>query len=93
MPRKSSYPRELRDRAVRMVAEVRPNYEHEYAAIQAVAAKLGIGTAETVRKWVRQAEIDGGRRPGASPPAALAGAADTCHADAPQRRDAASSTR
>jgi len=66
MPRKSSYPRELRDRAVRMVAEVRPNYEHEYAAIQAVAAKLGIGTAETVRKWVRQAEIDGGSRPGVS---------------------------
>jgi transposase-like protein len=35
-----------------MVAEVRPNYEHEYAAMRAVAAKLGIGTAETVRKWV-----------------------------------------
>jgi len=66
MPRKSSYPRELRDRAVRMVAEVRPNYEHECAAMRAVAAKLGIGTAETVRKWVRQAEIDAGRRPGVS---------------------------
>ncbi|GGO17084.1 hypothetical protein GCM10010116_34500 [Microbispora rosea subsp. aerata] len=29
-----------------------------------VAAKLGIGAAETVRTWVRRAEIDAGRRPG-----------------------------
>jgi transposase len=66
MPGRSAYPRELRERAVRMVAEIRPNYEHEYAAITAVAAKLGIGTAETVRKWVRQAQIDAGSRPGVS---------------------------
>ena len=64
MPRRSVYPQELRERAVRMVAEVRPNYEHEYAAISAVAAKLGIGTPETVRKWVRRAEVDSGKRPG-----------------------------
>jgi len=49
-----------------MVAEILPNYETEYAAIQAVAAKLGIGSAETVRKWVRQAEIDNGSRRGVS---------------------------
>jgi transposase len=47
-----------------MVAEVRPNYESDWAAITAVAAKLGIGTAETVRKWVRQAQVDAGARPG-----------------------------
>jgi len=35
-----------------MVAEVRPNYESEWAAIGAVAQKLGIGTAETLHKWV-----------------------------------------
>ena len=58
------YPAELRQRAVRMVAEVRPNYESEWAAIGAVAQKLGIGTAETLRKWVRQAEINTGARPG-----------------------------
>jgi hypothetical protein len=34
-----------------MVAEVRPNYESDYAAITAVALKLGIGAAETRRKW------------------------------------------
>ncbi|MFB7600712.1 hypothetical protein [Streptomyces sp. NPDC056160] len=32
--------------------------------MKAVAAKLGIGSAETVRTWVRQAEVDTGRRPG-----------------------------
>src|SRR5512142_3021119 len=63
---KSQYPRELRERAVRMVAEVRPGYETEYAAITVVAAKLGIGTAETMRKWLRQAEVDAGERSGVS---------------------------
>jgi transposase len=60
------YPRELRERAVRLVAEHRSDYETEYAAIRSVASKLGISTAETLRKWVRQAEVDGGRRPGVS---------------------------
>ena len=58
------YPQDLRERAVRMVAEVRPNYESDWAAITAVAAKLGIGTAETLRKWVRQGQVDAGSRPG-----------------------------
>ena len=66
MSRPSRYPVELRQRAVRMVAEVRPNYESDWAAITAVAQKLGIGTAETLRKWVRQAEIDAGQRAGVS---------------------------
>jgi transposase len=60
------YPRELRERAVRLVAEHRGEYQTEYAAIRSVAAKLGITTAETLRKWVRQAEIDAGQRPGVS---------------------------
>jgi transposase len=64
MSRSGVYPQELRERAVRMVAEVRPNYDSEWAAITGVAAKLGIGTAETLRKWVRQAQVDAGRRPG-----------------------------
>jgi transposase len=64
MSRSSSYPRELRERAVRMVFETRSEYSSEFAAIQAVAAKLGIGSPETLRKWVRRAEIDAGARPG-----------------------------
>jgi transposase len=62
--RGASYPPELRERAVRMVAEVRPEYPSDWPAIRAVAGKLGIGSAETLRKWVRQAEVDGGTRPG-----------------------------
>jgi transposase len=58
------YPPELRERAVRMVAEVRPEYASDWPAIVAVAGKLGIGSAETLRKWYRQAEVDGGQRPG-----------------------------
>ena len=58
------YPRELRERAVRMVIEHRAEYETEYAAIRSIAAKLCIATAESLRKWVRQAEVDAGKRPG-----------------------------
>ena len=64
MARKSPYPAEMRARAVRMVGEVRPNYDSEYAAIKAVAARLSVGSAETLRKWVRRAEVDAGTRPG-----------------------------
>jgi transposase len=60
----SNYPRELRERAVRMVAEVQADYPSQWAAIGAVSEKLGIGSAETLRKWVRRAEIDAGQRPG-----------------------------
>lgn len=47
-----------------MVTEIRPKYPTEWAAMKAVAAKLGIGAAETVRTWVRKAEVDAGQRPG-----------------------------
>src|SRR6476620_8649291 len=60
------YPPELRERAVRMVAEVRGQHETEWAAMRAVSELLGVGITETVRKWVRQAEIDDGSRPGVS---------------------------
>jgi transposase len=47
-----------------MVTEVRGEYDTEFAAITAVAKRLGIGSAETLRKWVRLAEVDAGKRPG-----------------------------
>lgn len=64
MARPSKYPPELRERAVRMVIESKSEYPHEAAAIRSVAAKLGITSTESLRKWVRQAEIDGGVRVG-----------------------------
>jgi transposase len=66
MTRKSAYPVELRRRAVDLVGEVRGEYDTEWSAITAVARQLGVGSAETVRKWVRQAEVDSGRRSGTS---------------------------
>jgi transposase len=57
------YPAEVRERAVRLVLEHRGDYPTEWAAISSIAQKCGM-TAETLRKWVRQAEVDGGRRPG-----------------------------
>ena len=64
MARPSPYPPELRRRAVRMVAEVRPDYPSEWSAMKAVAARLGVTSTETVRSWVRGAEVDAGARPG-----------------------------
>jgi transposase len=43
------YPPELRERAVRMVAEISGQHDSEWAAISEVARLLGVGTAETVR--------------------------------------------
>jgi transposase len=50
MARASSYSRELQERAIRMVSERKDKYPSEFAAIQSVAHKLGIGSAETLRK-------------------------------------------
>jgi transposase len=58
------YPRDLRERAVRLLLEHRGDDGTEWEAIGSIAARLGIGSAETLRKWVRQAEVDAGQRPG-----------------------------
>jgi transposase len=60
-PRK--YGDELRERATRMAVELRQDPATKPGAIKRVADQLGMHP-ETLRNWVRQAEIDGGARPG-----------------------------
>ncbi len=57
------YSPEVRERAVRLVFEHEAEHGSQWAAIGSIAAKMGC-TAETLRKWVRQAERDHGRREG-----------------------------
>ncbi len=54
---------EVRERAVRLVREHRSDYETQWGAITSIASKIGCA-GETLRLWVRQAERDGGQRPG-----------------------------
>src|SRR5262245_36263801 len=68
MSERTTYPAELRERAIRMVREHRGEYPSEWGAIVSIEVKLGIGETETLRKWVRRAEGDGGQRPGLSTP-------------------------
>src|SRR3954447_22573613 len=56
---------EVRQRAVRMVLDHGGNHASQWAAIGSIAGKIGC-TAETLRKWVGQAERDQGQRPGAT---------------------------
>ena len=57
------YSPEVRERAVRIVLEHQHEYGSQWAAIVSIAAKFG-PTPETLRGWVRRAEVDQGRRPG-----------------------------
>jgi transposase len=57
------YSAEVRERAVRLVLDHQGDYASQWSAINSISAKIGC-TAETLRKWVRQAERDDGKRPG-----------------------------
>ena len=57
------YSPEVKERAVRMVLEHEHEYSSQWSAIVSIAGKIGC-TPETLRKWVRQIEIDTGRRGG-----------------------------
>ncbi len=63
MPAQRKYPEELRERAVKMVLEIRNREGKGRGEIARVGRQLGIHP-EALRTWIRQAEIDGGTRPG-----------------------------
>ena len=62
-PFQRRYPPEMRERAVRMVHEAIAESGESVGAVTRVARQLGIGP-ESLRCWVKQAEIDNGKRPG-----------------------------
>src|SRR5438094_464845 len=65
-PSQKRYPDELRERAVRMAQElIAEQGGHRFGVVTRVARELGIGT-ESLRGWLKQAEVDGGRRSGTS---------------------------
>jgi transposase len=63
------YDAETKAKAVRLVTEHAGDYDTEWAAITAISKRLGM-TPETLRRWVRQAQVDTGERVGVSSEAA-----------------------
>ncbi|NNG37659.1 transposase [Nakamurella aerolata] len=59
------YPKQQRERAVRMVLDHLDEYDSPYLACKTIAPKLGIGV-ESLRRWVQQALVDDGVQPGTS---------------------------
>jgi len=64
-PSSKRYPPELKERAIRMVRELQLEDPGDHGVITRVSRQLGVGV-ESLRLWVKQAEIDAGRRPGAT---------------------------
>jgi transposase len=54
---------EQKEQAVRLVRIARDETGEPYGAVKRVAEQLGYGI-ESVRSWVKQADIDDGRQPG-----------------------------
>ena len=65
MRKSTKFSPEVQERAVRLVLEHQSEHGSQWAAISSIAGKIGC-TAETLRRWVRQAERDHGKRPGAT---------------------------
>jgi transposase len=63
------YDEQTKAKAVRLVQDHRDEYASEYEAIKVIAGRLGMNP-ETLRKWLRQAEVDSGRADGTTTTAA-----------------------
>ena len=62
-PTHRRYSKAQKEQAVRLVRQIREETGEHHGAVQRVARQLGFGV-ETVRKWVNQADVDAGERPG-----------------------------
>jgi transposase len=63
MPAPRKYPDEMRDRAIRLVLDIAGEAGSITAACRRIGEQLGINT-DTLRGWVKQAQVDAGQRPG-----------------------------
>jgi transposase len=54
---------EVRERAVRMVADHERDYPSRWAAVVSIAEKIGC-VPQTLHEWVKKAEVDSGKRAG-----------------------------
>jgi transposase len=63
MSKQKRYPQEVRERAVRMVFDHEDQYASQWEATRSIATKIGC-SPESLRNWVRRAEVDSGRRGG-----------------------------
>ena len=62
-PTTRRYTPEFKERAVRLVMQLREELGQEHGTIQRIAEKLGCWV-ESLRTWVKQSDIDGGAKPG-----------------------------
>lgn len=63
MKTQKRYPKEVRERAVRLVLEQQNEHGSQWGAITSIASKIGC-TPESLRRWLRLAEVDQGLRVG-----------------------------
>src|SRR5438034_8284880 len=63
MPAPKKYPDEMRDRAIRLVLDIAGDAGSITAACRRIGEQLGINS-DTLRGWVKQAQVDAGLRPG-----------------------------